>query len=1578
MAHAPRVLGVLCLAFAATAAAAAEAAAAPTVLHDATVASDGALARGAQATVYVAVSGARTLTRSDPLASAAVELALVSDEKADKKAAPRKLASGTTDAAGNAVLRFRVPAVEPGPYKLRVTTSSPHGRAVTERDVEIVDKLLLHLRTDRGLYKPGGTLKWRVTALGGANAHPAAGDPVEVVIRDPRDTVVWRGSAALSKSGMAAGEMPLGDDLVTGTYSLAARIRGVESREAVQVREVELPAFEVKLERRPGAADRRRFAGRVTARYRYGEPVRGEVRIGTNRGPGRLRGKLDNSGQLTFTLPLGDREDQVTAIVVDGAGRRQEASIELPTRARQLRLALVPETSDLVAGRHTWLTAITTDENGQLAPARVTLHLPGRDRRVVLDSKGAMRVAVRAPIGAGRWEPSASAVASDGEVASHRLQLQIQPRGASLHLREAVVRAGDPVVVEGHWIARSGGPLLATLLRDGTPIASAVTAIGPKGRVRVELRPPAGSFGLATVRLMSLGWDPKGRTPRHAEHRNVYLKPAELSVDIAAETRHRPGQRVELAVSVKDAAGRPVEGAGLAASVVDERVLALSKPRPDLVAALRDFDDIRDATDLGLAFSELLGAAASRERDAALRAIVEALPAAVHAPDLVIPAEERYRAEQDRIDRAGRAAYRSLLVAPGGIGVKSGNTWRYKSELWQLLATARWKEAERATPWREPTTWSYALELDPALAFDQVAPRVADERLEGLVRALRRQKARALLIRRGSAGLRELVARSALRAHLATDPWGSAVRVEKVGGRYNPLQSQVTLSLVSAGPDLRFDTGDDHRVEDVFADLGGFGYGSVGYGAGGGGMGVGHVGSAPSVRMGSAGGRGAPLRARFDETVLWRVNTTTGAGGRATFAFSLSDSITGWKVAVEAVSPAGAVGTATSRLETFLPLHLDAEVPARLAVGDRYRIPISVANHSGAAQTLDVTAELGGALRRRGPGRQRLALANGATGVVFVNAFAGEAGKGTVRVALRSGGHLVDRVLRSVPVEPRGDRVRTIHAGEVVDGKGTIRFSVAADAAPRSAIGRLRLYRGAADLAIDGLEGMLEEPYGCFEQTSSATYPNLLVLRLLRGAPAAGAVRHRARAMVGRGYQRLISYEVQGGGFSWFGESPANQVLTAYGLMEFVDMAEVYPVDPAMVNRTRAWLLKKQRADGSWKPDASWLHDWSEVQGKVSTTAFIAWALAESGYRGGHLDRALGYLRAHQSELVADPYRLALWAAAETAVSGKRSGAVELLSRRGERHRDGLVFRAGKKTLFYASGEAADAQVTALAATALHRIGRGDRARAALDWLWQARSPNYGWGTTQSTVLALRAAAAIAPAKPPATEGRLAVRIDGRLAGHIDLAAAGVPGLDLPALAPGPHELVLEGNAAGMLGADLRLAWRGAAAGPARAEGLAVDLEGPSRPVAVGGVVPLRATVQNPGSETVAMPTVILPVPPGFTVSSGAVRNLEQIAGVSKVEDHGDSLAIYLLELAPGKRIVLPYQLDAQADCDVLQRPAVAYAYYAPDRRGSSRALRLRASPDGAAAPALAALGRRTRRSHESVQHRSPAAAVWW
>src|SRR5262249_13247018 len=95
-----------------------------------------------------------------------------------------------------------------------------------------------------------------------------------------------------------------------------------------------------------------------------------------------------------------------------------------------------------------------------------------------------------------------------------------------------------------------------------------------------------------------------------------------------------------------------------------------------------------------------------------------------------------------------------------------------------------------------------------------------------------------------------------------------------------------------------------------------------------------------------------------------------------------------------------------------------------------------------------------------------------------------------------------------------------------------------------------------------GLEGLLREPCGCFEQTSTSNYPNLLILDYLKESDQANPeAARRARELLTRGYQMLTNYESPGQtgkapreGYEWFGAAPAHEALTAYGLMQFRDM----------------------------------------------------------------------------------------------------------------------------------------------------------------------------------------------------------------------------------------------------------------------------------------------------------------------------------------------------------------------------------------------------------------------------------------
>src|SRR5205807_179328 len=116
-------------------------------------------------------------------------------------------------------------------------------------------------------------------------------------------------------------------------------------------------------------------------------------------------------------------------------------------------------------------------------------------------------------------------------------------------------------------------------------------------------------------------------------------------------------------------------------------------------------------------------------------------------------------------------------------------------------------------------------------------------------------------------------------------------------------------------------------------------------------------------------------------------------------------------------------------------------------------------------------------------------------------------------------------------------------------------------AIPGSARAVVKVYPSAFSQLVEGLDGIFKMPYGCFEQTSSTTYPNVLALDYLKRTRRSNrAVEERARRFIHLGYQRLLTFEVSGGGFSWYGQGPADVALTAYGLMEFQDMAQVHDI----------------------------------------------------------------------------------------------------------------------------------------------------------------------------------------------------------------------------------------------------------------------------------------------------------------------------------------------------------------------------------------------------------------------------------
>src|SRR5947209_4050136 len=152
------------------------------------------------------------------------------------------------------------------------------------------------------------------------------------------------------------------------------------------------------------------------------------------------------------------------------------------------------------------------------------------------------------------------------------------------------------------------------------------------------------------------------------------------------------------------------------------------------------------------------------------------------------------------------------------------------------------------------------------------------------------------------------------------------------------------------------------------------------------------------------------------------------------------------------------------------------------------------------------------------------------------------------------------------------------------------------------------------------------------EQTSSAAYPNILVADYVKKARVANPqILMKAEQYLSVGYQKLLTFERPGGGFDWWGNGAPLVWLSAYGLQEFNDMAKVYPVDKAVIDRTQAWLLKQQKADGTWDDIGATHGETIASMGnaKLLLTSYVVMALCDSGTKGPQIDKAVEYIRGH-------------------------------------------------------------------------------------------------------------------------------------------------------------------------------------------------------------------------------------------------------------------------------------------------------------------------------------------------------------
>ncbi len=1444
------------------------------------------------------------------------------------------------------------------------------------------------LALDRPLYRPGDTVFYRSLTLDRFGMAADREVTVQYEILDP-------GGAAVSESrhegetvrGVGCGQFVLAPGMAGGEYTLVARNpQGLfpEAMKTFFVRRYRNPRLKKELELArdsysPGdkvvadfSAERAEGGPAAAARLAIAAVVDGNL-VHQQQAQASPRGTF----QVEFTLPekIG-RPDAILRIAVDDGGTLETIVKTIPVNLGKVDLEFYPEGGDLVVGLDNRVYFAARDPMGKPVDVRAEIYNSADQMIGVVETQ-------HKGMGAFTFQPQrdqryrAKIVKPAGVRGEIDLPIPTTSRKVVLTTGLSVFEPGEPLEFNVR-AAKAGLPLVAAAYCRGVQVGRQwlTTAVGEDGEpgsnpVRIDLAPEA--VGVLRLTLYDYSQSP----PVPVAERLVYRRPERrLNVDVTGlSEQYAPGDSAAVSLVVTDEDGQPA-AATLGVSVVDDTVLNLADedaPRMPchflLATEVEKPEDLEDADfylsndpEAPAALDLLLGTQGwrrfvertidelkERDEDDERTERLLALGAASKPPlmfDNLGEINEKYKEavaafQGDRthelnamtiVSFFGGAAlllFATLLavmnVATGlkvwipavtvsvicfGMGFLLTNPASLKPGIHGAVAFADYEsrpvvlvdESEAMTEELE-----FLEEADPAeempMDMAELPCPVLDDPKAGEVEARERHReARGDALVEGQLK-RDLERRKKLPGNEMFD--ADRVWVEPMPG----MEPEMPLGEPPGEGLLR-------KRRFVVREYA-------------------HQHARP---------KDAPPRVRTDfaETLYWHPLLITDGDGRVQIRFDLSDSVTTFRVRADAHAPGGRLGAGEGELISKIPFSVEPKMPLEVTAGDRIDLPVAVANDTTRALSVDLSLIHDGLVRLDGPDQQRLELeAKKRSRRHFALDVVGQKGEGPLLVR-GVAGSLADEVARTLRVVPPGFPISRSFSGEL-DGSQELTIDLPGEWVPGSLEVSVNVFPSMLADLQKGLDGILREPTGCFEQASTSNYPNVMSLQYMEENDLADPeVTRRAKELLDRGYGRLTGYECPKEGFEWFGADPGHEALTAYGLMQFRDMAEVYQVDPVLLDRTAEWLLQRRDGKGGFQRNPKALDSFGAAPQEV-TDAYVTWALTESGQEGidAEIEHAIAL-----GEKAEEPYVVAL-AAAAAINAGKQDEGRKLLDKlAGYQDEDGRL--AGAKTSITRSGGASlDVETTALAALAWLKAPQfAAQAGKAVEWITRSRQGSGGFGSTQATVLALKALVEHARVNKRTTNaGKLILQRDDVVLGEQSFEAdrreaIAIDGLETE-LKAGENRLTITLTGENKLPYALDVSYRSSQPASDRdcavrlTTGLAKDT------VAAGETVALTAELANTTDEGQPMTVAILGLPAGLEPRTDQLKELQDAGTIDYFELNAREVICYWRSLAPKRKVELKLDLVAAIPGRYTGPASRAYLYYTAERKCWAAPLRV-------------------------------------
>jgi uncharacterized protein YfaS (alpha-2-macroglobulin family) len=1369
------------------------------------------------------------------------------------------------------------------------------------------DHMLAYVSTDKPIYRIGEKVYLRAVLLGADDHKPAASGQMyysTLTITGPKGDTITTANNVQVQDSTAGYAWDVPPDVAGGEYKATFSFPNNGYPAATR-------KFDVRAYRAPRIKGEIIF---VRDGYGAGDTVKATMHVDRAEG-GVPAGAtvsanaivdgqdvwtgsttVDALGNCAVQFPLPkqiEKGEGTLSLSVNDSGTVEAIAKTIPILVNTVDIAVYPEGGELIAG-----TNCRVYVEGR-TPAQKPADLAGW----IVDSKGKQIVAIKTEHeGRGRVEFT--------PVAREKYSIKLsEPAGIDkLFPLPAVKLDGVSIVsdqdtaapgeaIKMHIASPSGGQMKVTLKKHETVVATTTIDVPSDKPAAIALTPPDWADGV----MVATVWSAESNAP--LAERLVFRQPkTNLVVKVTADkAQYTPGDSASVTVTTTDAAGKPV-AATVGITVSDDSIPKMLEQRdrpPRLDAMVLLESDVKELEDAQVYFDPT-NPKASQDIDLLLGTQGWRRFATLDETQFLTTYKDQGRRALATLTPPVRSVVtRGIAVGGAGGGGRGG----------------RGGAAFGAAP-------GGAMVMNGAAAAGAPVP--------------------APMVREAVPANNPQVD-AQLQAKLAAQP-----ALPGPAAAMPPPAAPMPPAGIPAGAGA-----DAAAVAGPMIPAGGAGRGRGGGGGGLGGMAMAARPIMPPVRIYAhdlSPNRDPSQRTDFTETLYWAAAVNTDATtGSATISFHLNDSVTTFKATADAFNGDGTLGTGSAMVTSIQPFYVEPKIPLEVSAGDKIRLPIETVNQSGEDLKnvkLSVFASEGIQAGTIDP----FDIAAGARDRHLVDLTVGDMPKESKIKVSAEATNMSDDVTRTVTVKPLGFPMEVANGGMMNPNSDIANTITIPDSVNKGSIRtNVVLYVTPMGNLTQALEGLMQEPNGCFEQTTSTNYPLVMADQyFLTHSGVDPQLIAKSNVLMAKGYARLISYQCPTKGFEWFGEDPGHECLSAYGLLEFTDMSQVMAgVDQTMLQNTRDWLMAHRDGQGGFTHERRALHTW--ITDPDCANGYCTWALLECGQKG--LDKEVAWVKTHAGS---DPNSYALALAANVMdLSGDKATAKTFMDRlAAKQDKTGLV--AGATTsVVGSSGESLNVETTALATLAwLRQDSYAAQAEKAINYL--AESCKGGrYGSTQSTVLALRAIVTYDKLRShPTMPGKAQILVDNQPVGDAIAFDASTQGAIKLAdfsgkLLPGKHVVDVKMTDGNQMPYALTVDYNSITPASASDCKLTLQTSLKDKTVAEGAVSEVDVTVSNLSKDIVPTPIAIIGLPGGLEPRVDQLKELVKAGTIAAYEIRGREVILYWRDLDGSSSVKVPLSVVAAVPGTYTGPASRAYLYYSDEFKQWQAGMQVTITPKG-------------------------------